>query len=65
VFVGTGPSETLAQGTNATNATGAAGGAAGGGPITVVMPAMRWTLHSLMLTRLTLLLVLWWLAVLF
>jgi plastocyanin len=36
-FVGIGPSETLAQGTNATNATGTSGG--GGGPVTVVMPA--------------------------
>jgi cytochrome c oxidase subunit 2 len=35
-FVGIGPSETLAQGTNATNATGASAG--GGGPVTVVMP---------------------------
>jgi plastocyanin len=38
-FVGIGPSETLAQGTNATNTTGAANatGAAGGGQTTVVM----------------------------
>jgi plastocyanin len=37
-FVGIGPSETLAQGTNAANATDASGGG-GGGPVTVVMPA--------------------------
>lgn len=39
-FVGIGPSETLAQGTNATNATGAANAtsAGGGGDTTVVMP---------------------------
>jgi cytochrome c oxidase subunit 2 len=36
-FIGVGPSETLAQGTNATNATGASGGA-GGAAVTVVMP---------------------------
>jgi plastocyanin len=39
-FVGIGPSETLAQETNATNATGAANAtsAGGGGQTTVVMP---------------------------
>jgi plastocyanin len=38
-FVGIGPSETLAQGTNTTNATGAANAtSAGGGATTVVMP---------------------------
>lgn len=39
-FVGIGPSETLAQGTNTTNATGAANAtsAGGGGQTTVVMP---------------------------
>jgi plastocyanin len=39
-FVGIGPSETLAQETNATNATGAANAtsAGGGGDTTVVMP---------------------------
>ena len=39
-FVGIGPSETLAQETNATNATGAvnATSAGGGGQTTVVMP---------------------------
>jgi plastocyanin len=37
-FVGIGPSEILAQGTNVTNTTGASGGG-GGGPVTVVMPA--------------------------
>jgi plastocyanin len=39
-FVGIGPSETLAQGTNTTNATGAANAtsAGGGGETTVVMP---------------------------
>jgi plastocyanin len=35
-FGSIGPSETLAQGTNATNATGAGG--AGGAPVTVTMP---------------------------
>jgi plastocyanin len=39
-ILGVGPSETMAQGTNATNATGAANatGTAGGGETTVVMP---------------------------
>jgi plastocyanin len=40
-ILGTSPSETIAQGTNATNATGAAnatGTAGGGGETTVVMP---------------------------
>jgi plastocyanin len=39
-ILGTGPSETMAQGTNASNATGAANatGTAGGGETTVVMP---------------------------
>jgi plastocyanin len=37
-FVGIGPSETLAQGTNATNATSATGGGEGG-QVTVAMPA--------------------------